>query len=164
MYLLFPDVTEGEDTLRPQHLGGAELPEPAPVLAGRREEDVGAAVEHDLAGEQPGAGGEVGVVRPEHLPRHLPRRRHHQRRLAEPEHHQRAVCRGEVPERAVRQLPGEVVHAADHRQPPWPRRQGRRRRLCPDDDEERLDDLEQRDGEHGEEESSVQELIHGCQG
>ncbi|BAS86310.1 Os03g0741525, partial [Oryza sativa Japonica Group] len=124
-HLVLPDVAEGEDALGAEDLGGAELAELAPVVAGGGEEDVGPAVADDLAGEEPGPGGEVGVVGLEHRARRPPRRRHHHRRLAEPQHHQRAVHAGQVTHRAVRQRVHEVVHAADHRQPPWPRRRPR---------------------------------------
>jgi hypothetical protein len=150
--LLLPDVPEGEHALRAEDLGGAELAELAPVLAGRREDDVRPAVEHDLAAEKPGAGGEVGVVRLEDLARHLPRRDDHERGLAELEHHERAVGAGEVPERAVREHVHQVVHAADHRQLPRPRREPR---LGP---EQAPEDAHQDDGDGGDEEGLAQSL------
>jgi hypothetical protein len=63
-HLLLPDVTKREHALGAQDLGGAELAELAPVVAGGGEEDVDPLIADDLAGEELGACGEVGVVRP----------------------------------------------------------------------------------------------------
>ncbi|WVZ60515.1 hypothetical protein U9M48_010525, partial [Paspalum notatum var. saurae] len=113
-------------------------------------------VADDLAGEQLGAGGEVGVVGLEHRACRLLGRRHHERGLAEPQHHERAVRCGQVPQRAVRQHVHQVVHAADHRQLPRARRQPRPR------PQRQLHELKQRDGGQREEERLVQVLVHGC--
>ncbi|BAT07197.1 Os09g0276000, partial [Oryza sativa Japonica Group] len=157
IYLVFPDVTEGEDALGAEDLGGAELAELAPVVAGGGEEDVDPLVADDLAGEQPGPRREVGVVGLEHRARRLLGGGHHQRRLPELQHHQRAVHRRELPQLAVREHVHQVVHAADHRQPPRPRR--RPGTAMPH--QEQLQQLQHRHGRHRQQQRLVEELVHG---
>jgi hypothetical protein len=153
-HLLLPDVTKREHALGAQDLGGAELAELAPVVAGGGEEDVDPLIADDLAGEELGACGEVGVVRPEHGARRLLGRGDDERRLAELQHHERAVDVRQVPQRPVRQHVHEVVHAADDGQlprpwrQPWPRLEGH------------LHQLQQCHSKDGEEERLVDVLVH----
>nr|CAB3462762.1 unnamed protein product [Digitaria exilis] len=59
--LVLPDVLEGEDALGAEDLLDAEPAQLAPVVAGGGEEDVSPVVGDDAAGDELGAGGEVGI-------------------------------------------------------------------------------------------------------
>nr|CAB3464992.1 unnamed protein product [Digitaria exilis] len=119
--LLLADGAEREDAARAEELGDGDLAEVAPVVAVGREDDAtGAVAEHGHGGAQRPRR-ERDVVRLHHLARGLTGRDHQRGHLADPEQHHRPVATGQVTHGAVRELAGDVVHAADERQLPGPR-------------------------------------------
>ena len=121
-HLLLADGAEGQHPARAQELRDGELPELAPVLPVGREDDVPAVVGEHAHGGAQRPRRERGVVRLHHLARRLPGRDHQRGHLADAEQHHRPVATRQVTHRAVRELAREVVHAADQRQLPRPRR------------------------------------------
>nr|CAB3461234.1 unnamed protein product [Digitaria exilis] len=119
--LLLADGAEREDAARAEELGDGDLAEVAPVVTVGREDDAtGAVAEHGHGGAQRPRR-ERDVVRLHHLARRLTGRDHQRGHLADPEQHHRPVATGQVTHGAVRELAGDVVHAADDRQLPGPR-------------------------------------------
>ncbi|KAF7111916.1 hypothetical protein CFC21_111871 [Triticum aestivum] len=118
--------SERPNPRRAEKLRGAELADTAPVVAVRREGDAEAVSSERNSGVRPRPRGEGDVVGLHDLHRRGRRRGHNDGELAHAEQHERAVPEGEVAHGAVRERAHEVVHAADHRQLPWPRRQVQR--------------------------------------
>lgn len=157
-HLLLADVLEGQDPLGAEHLVDAELADPAPVVAGGGEDDVGPAVAADAADEEPWAVGEVGVLHLEHLTGELPRGDHHQRhRRADHERHDGPVHGRQVAQAAVHQRVHHVVHAPDHRQ------RARPRRAAPGAAAE-AEELEDGHGQERQQDGVVRGVVHACCG